>query len=307
MTKFKKTLPLTRERVIANLDFMLREAGIDVRESEVRYNTPEMWKQVSERLSPDDLETFEFYSWLNVWHTQRRPYLNVWPVVLQCLENTRLDVTPGQLPETEIDNLGIIEIRLPAQHEVGSFFLAKRDPTVNAPGDLQTFCLYEMSGVNHFGLLSSRCSQNSTFQEVADRLVDTVGVAPPKDEYNEKIDRKMLAIAAGVCLLAADDRYIDPVLLNRDRNRDLDEEAHQRAVKRAKNRGEFGFDLGKTIEVSPHFRRPHFGIRLTGKGRRIAKLVPIKGAIINRELLGDIPTGYQDDEELKDSEDNTEE
>jgi hypothetical protein len=40
---------------------------------------------------------------------------------------------------------------------------------------------------------------------------------------------------------------------------------------------------------------PHFGLRWTGEGRKIPKIVPIKGSVINKKLVAEVPTGYEDD------------
>lgn len=53
------------------------------------------------------------------------------------------------------------------------------------------------------------------------------------------------------------------------------------------------------IEVSPHCRRPHFGIRWTEKGHSVPRLVPINGCLVNRSKLFPIPTGYLGSEELE--------
>jgi hypothetical protein len=34
-------------------------------------------------------------------------------------------------------------------------------------------------------------------------------------------------------------------------------------------------------------------VRWTGKGGEIPKLVPVKGAIINKKLMTTVPTGYE--------------
>lgn len=97
-------------------------------------------------------------------------------------------------------------------------------------------------------------------------------------------------------MLACDSRYCEPILLNRDKQKRLTEEDKKKAQNRARNRGVYGFDIGKDVEISPHFRRPHFAIRWTGEGRKVPKLVPVKGAVINKRLLEEIPTGYDGDE-----------
>lgn len=64
-------------------------------------------------------------------------------------------------------------------------------------------------------------------------------------------------------------------------------------VNKAKRRGVVGWSLGKRMETIPHSRRPHLGVRWTGKGKTIPKLVPIKGCIVKRKKLTEVPQGYQ--------------
>jgi hypothetical protein len=104
-----------------------------------------------------------------------------------------------------------------------------------------------------------------------------------------------LRIALTVILLADDPSIITPDVLSADRDRyesETDEAWKQRAVDRAKRRGIVGWNIGADYEVCPHYRRPHFGIRHTGKGRTIPRIVPIKGAVVHRSRLTEVPTGY---------------
>jgi hypothetical protein len=98
-----------------------------------------------------------------------------------------------------------------------------------------------------------------------------------------------------ICLLADDHSIITPDVLSSDRDRyesETDEAWKQRAVDRARRRGVVGWSIGADYEVCPHYRRPHFGLRHTGKGRSVPRIVPIKGAVVHRSRLTEVPTGY---------------
>jgi hypothetical protein len=107
--------------------------------------------------------------------------------------------------------------------------------------------------------------------------------------------KRVLRIAAGVMLLASDPRFIEPVLLNRDKN--VSPDNRYKAIERAKRNGVHGYNIGNHIELSPHFRRPHFAIRWTEKGRSVPRLVPVAGSVVNRSKLLEIPSGYEGKEE----------
>jgi len=52
-----------------------------------------------------------------------------------------------------------------------------------------------------------------------------------------------------------------------------------------------GFDIGAGIEVMPHVRRPHFGIRWCETGKQTPRIVPIRGSIIHKDKIEEVPTG----------------
>lgn len=62
----------------------------------------------------------------------------------------------------------------------------------------------------------------------------------------------------------------------------------------AREKGIVGWDIGSKVVVSPHYRNAHFGIRWTGKDRAVPKLVPIKGCIVKKSKITDVPTGYEE-------------
>jgi hypothetical protein len=107
------------------------------------------------------------------------------------------------------------------------------------------------------------------------------------------------ALAIGTKLLAEDPEFCEPIMVAKDRKRDLTPEQRETAVQRAiKRTGMRGFTVGRDWVASPHVRRPHFAICWTGQGRTAPRLVPVKGSIVRRSELLKIPTGYKtyDDE-----------
>ncbi len=103
--------------------------------------------------------------------------------------------------------------------------------------------------------------------------------------------RVAVRIALSLCLLANDPDIIQPDVLADDR-RKYEETGDQKYVDKAVRRGKRGWVVGAHLDVSPHWRRAHFGIRWTGKGAAVPKIVPIKGAVVKRSKLTDVPTGY---------------
>jgi hypothetical protein len=142
---------------------------------------------------------------------------------------------------------------------------------VTAQTDTQTVYLY------HADLLQSLDS---------DGLMTTAGT---EDEMYQLAAR----LAVGVLILAQDDRFVEPILLAKDRARDLTPEQRELAIERAYKRTRMrGYSIGRDWIASPHVRRPHLALRWTGKGRTTPKLVPVKGCMVRRSDLLEVPTGY---------------
>lgn len=229
----------------------------------------------------------------SLWYRQRRPFFNVYPGVEKCLRNTRLDIDPEAIPQSIIHQLGVMEVRTQAGSKTPSFFLAVL-PGVTA-GKSPVMAVHTMrtdtrgiqSCVSPFGKqLDDRSGP---------KITDDWDGSSDADEMLTEVTAR-LRIAIGVMLLASDPRYCEPVLLNRDKGKLLNETEREVAIERARRNGNYGFDIGKGIEVSPHFRRPHFAIRWTGKGSSVPRLVPVKGAVINESLVTTVPTGYEDEQ-----------
>lgn len=226
-----------------------------------------------------------------VWYRQRRPFFNVYPGVEKCLRNTRGSIDPATIPHSVLHDLGAMEIRFADSSSTPSFFIAILPTQVkNNPLRLAVHLLRKDDrGIQAYAASFGKLAEENAGPKFEGGFEDT-GV----DVRSEMELRVRLAM--GVMLLAADPRYCEPVLLNRDRDKVMTDTERQQALDRAKKRGNFGFDLGRDVEVSPHFRRPHFAIRWTGKGSTVPRLVPVKGAIINEGLITNVPTGYADDE-----------
>jgi hypothetical protein len=95
-------------------------------------------------------------------------------------------------------------------------------------------------------------------------------------------------------MLNNDPEIVEPLVLSKDRLKPHD----AKHVEKARRRGLYGWDVGRQIEVIPHIRRPHFGIRWTGNGRSVPRLVPIKGSVIHKAAITTIPTGHHNEDSL---------
>lgn len=218
----------------------------------------------------------------------KRPFYNVYPAVEACLENTRLDFTLKQI--------GVL------QEVVALCFAVGKEPKVSN-GKIAAMLVEIVHSIRQ--VASEKVEDKPMLRLAVDRInnsgercfssimfCDTGLISSHIDELGDK--KKLVSLAVGVSLLAQDERFAEPILLKEDQGKDLDSDSLRRAIERARNRGRNGLSIGKGLDVSPHMRKPHFGIRWTGKGGSIPRLVPVKGCVVSRDKLLPVPTGHLD-------------
>lgn len=260
-----------------------------------KYRDPYIQQQVLENiLKRNQLTEYNFLSGEIRWLNAKCPFFNLYPQVSKALQKTSLDITPSSIEESIVHRLGSVCVRLSncsdilKRHGVGWFFIDFASGVmVNQAKDhnaniFKGFCVCYQTESNVFSF-STKLDTN--FEDAEQWL------KKDNETESESECRRVIArIAIGVLLLASDPDYLKPVLLKADEGKTTPIEER---IARAKNRGVFGFSIGEDIERSPHFRRPHFAIRWTGKGATVPKLVPVKGAIIGKEIMTTVPTGYE--------------
>ncbi len=241
-----------------------------------------------------------------------RPFYNVYPAVVKCLENTKFNFRLNQIkPLDECIAICFAVghepsadcLQSPVGRRVRSMILELREFNAMECDDSKIGSLVPSIGIRAAFDTDSNDGDESrgiirfsghrkTIEEV---ISDSTTELVPGVMLAES--GKLVSIAIGVAMLAQDERFAEPILLKRDQGKQLDAEGLQRAIERAKRNGRNGMTIGRTLELSPHFRSPHFGIRWTGKGRTVPKLVPVKGCVVSRNKLYPIPTGYLDGED----------
>ena len=99
-------------------------------------------------------------------------------------------------------------------------------------------------------------------------------------------------MVVSACLVANNSDLISPDVLAADKKK-YEQTGDEKYISKAHRRGKVGWNLGSHIEMSPHIRVPHMALRWTGVGRKIPRMVMVKGAVIHRELVDKVPTGEQ--------------
>jgi hypothetical protein len=194
---------------------------------------------------PNQHEKCVFDTIDTIWKMAKRPFFNVYPSVLECLKNTNINFTLDQINSASsvAFQLGAIEIR--TKHFAFRFALLSLDRIRH---------LAHIHGNNHLDeLTSSHDVEGLSF--VSEKNGNIVGGNVwGADVINSVLDgwpncnMEHLKIAIGCILLSLDDRFIEPILLNRDKN--ILPEKRQTAINRARKRGVIGFSIGKDIEIS---------------------------------------------------------
>ena len=113
-----------------------------------------------------------------------------------------------------------------------------------------------------------------------------LGIAIPDPLINDCV-----RLCCTLCLLGSDSEVISPDVLNDDRAK-FEQTGDEKYVDKAHRRGKVGWDVGREIEVAPHYRRPHMALVWTGHGRALPRVVPRRGSIVHREVVEKVPSGF---------------
>lgn len=233
------------------------------------------------------------------WIAERRPYYTVYPLAAESLAKITLDVpcSAVSLPiSAMLIRFGVGQEPDCAGRKLRSILAGQLTVRGNERG---MGCWFdfgesaEMLGRPEFPIYSYLSFSLHFERSVEESLADLDQVEQDNDG-----DAVTLALryAVAVCLLAHDPEIIEPDVLGKDRVK-WAETRDPAIVERAVRRGKRGWLIGADWEVMPHYRRPHLGLRWTGEGRRIPKIVPIKGAVVHRSKLTEAPQGRIDGEE----------
>lgn len=262
----------------------------------------------------------------SLWHSLGRPYYDVYPSVFHAFTKTNFDkvsVSSIKLP------LPAILLRCPRHSQLtmyGSELRAilvcdnfamesrARDIGFSVAPDPQNFRqlivipdIGEQTYVRKdrltlpIQLIRFNLSTQETLESRLASLGAPVGFLDNDVHFNDTAKAeasaagtKILRLILTLCLLGDNPDLIEPLVLNADAAK-FEATQDPALIEKALAKGKRGWAIGRHIETAAGFRRPHFGIRWTGVGRVTPKLVPIKGCVVRRKAITDIPTGYLDE------------
>lgn len=254
------------------------------------------------------------------WAKARRPYYNVWPGIIPALLKLKLDIDSSYF-KLPLDQL-LIRFPVKAEHPLtfmdgGKEWRVRNIMATNSvlrytskPGDIHYIPGYkgatmtalayhidigeEIPGsrgllsrtYKHIGIHAGQTVEWS-FTNCMDHSSASVGVQMPK--------QLMLDIArliCTICLLASDPDMVEPDVLADDAERYAKTRDNE-LVTKAHRRGKVGWNVGKDIEVVPHYRRAcPAALYWTGEGRRFPRIRFRKGSMVHRKRLASVPTGF---------------
>lgn len=234
------------------------------------------------------------------WYELMRPYYNVWPGIIGPLAKVKLDtVTCDQIHLP----MSCIAFRLQSESRLFSLengltlrsFLVSDTAQGMMHEQQREFTLWMDFGerIDNMPIWTYRRFLMRPEWSI-ERAMDEMGSAEPVP-HTEGVARLEPAVCGHIvslvvgCLLLDTD-FVVPDVLNRDKTKPLTAER----VERAHKHGKVGWDIGREIDVNPHWRRPHPALMWTGKGRTVARITMRKGAIVKRSTIGTIPTGFMD-------------
>ena len=244
------------------------------------------------------------------WYESMRPYYKVWPSVVPALCRLNLSMKPSDLRVEQTRKWKTICVRFPVGHEASAGgtcirsmlcavhnmqFRGEAAMTIAGeaePPPRRCLCL-----CTNASLTQSPQSLKQGFvvidfdSELDMTMEDLIHSQTELSPMSAEVAGKAVKVALTVNLLANDPSIIEPDVLKADRQK-YNETHDPKYVAKAKRRGVVGWKIGESYESTPHYRRPHFGLRWTGKGRGVPRIVPVKGSVVHRKKIAQVPTGY---------------
>lgn len=243
------------------------------------------------------------------WEDNGRPYYDLYPSVIEAF--TKIDLDGIKCDHIKLP-LPQLMVRCQVGHEIPGSTGACRCFLVAAShmkdSDLTGLIISACDGLimDDFPVHTVNAFALTPGQTIKERLK----VAEKGSSVDDPIDRVMVdnvyRIIIALCLLKDNKDLIEAEPLEADRKKW--EDSHDpKLLEKAAKRGKRAWSIGKHIETAPGFRRPHFAIRWMGS--RKAKdchvvggekhglepvLRPIKGCLVRRQKLEEVPTGYLD-------------
>lgn len=232
------------------------------------------------------------------WEVDKKPYYDVYPSVTEAL--TQVDLAKVMCEHIHLP-LQDLMIRFQVGHELKAPTRTIRSMLVSETCWRKDVTQRGMLiAVNDGEMVDGQPNHSTTAMilvpgtTIQSRL--DLG-RQPGQSLNQGVDNESMTLAfkfvCSLCLLKDNPDLIEQQPLEADRAKW--EATHDpKLIDKAARRGKRAWAVGAHITVAPGFRRPHFAIRWCGKGGTDPQLRPIKGCLVNRKRIEEVPTGYLD-------------
>lgn len=228
-------------------------------------------------------------SMIRIWESELRPYYKCWPQIMDALIKIKLDRT---LQEASLSER-VILLRFGNGHELIRNNAQILSVLTAALGTGNQGVLWVGACGARSGRFFVSAQIHSAWHGTMEDICQDKSRGPSQHAHNLGYEfwGTVFKIALTCHLLANDPSIIEPDVLNKDEpNYRLS--GDEKYVAKAHRRGKVGWHIGRSFEAIPHFRRPHLGLRHTGKGRTVPRIVPIKGCVVHRNKMTRVPTGW---------------
>lgn len=243
-----------------------------------------------------------------MWHLEGRPYYNITPIAIDMFNKISLDVPIEylRLPYNSIT------INMPKGFELHGETRSGVDVVIESlmfSPSMKWLAAITSNGNRTQGYMPIPLGNDGTDNKpvtIEQGCALALGWSG-HDKLNGLVE-KLVRIAYSLCVIASDPEtdLLTPDVLANDRyeyDRCFEKGQYDRCkqmIDRANRRGKVGWTVGANIEYTAHARRPYFGIRWKGSGEdKRPCLVPIKGCIVRKKSITDVPTGYLDNSESR--------
>jgi len=237
-----------------------------------------------------------------MWNKDNRPYYDLYPSVAEAF--TKVDLSKIRSEHVKLPMKRLM-VRFQVGHElfgkVRSFLVSEADAKVNRNKGILVAIndgsMMDVNGVS-VNIHTVNCVVLQEGLTISDQLERAKRAYVPGDTIT--IDQDMIEqvykVLITLCLLRDNPDLIEPEPLEADRAKyDAtygSPEEQARLLEKAARRGKKAWAVGKHIEVAPGFRCPHFAIRWMGKGILEPVLRPIKGCLVKRRQVEEVPTDW---------------
>ena len=203
------------------------------------------------------------------WLAAGRPYYNIWPSMIDPLASCNLTGILGG------------HIQLPVPYLLLRFPRGQGTAFVHRHRDI---------------LLITRNIHPNPVTGLMLVVGDLMPLSGMIEGAADNVAKATLSTVAALSMIRDNPDIIQPIPLTRDAQ-NYEKTLDPALIEKAKRRGLNAFNVGRHIEAAPGFRKPHFAIRWKGKGRVNPTLVPVKGCMVRRQIITEVPTGYLDEDE----------